>query len=65
MVKIKLFNVDSTPSVEEVEQKVNSFLEQNDGEIIVREIHYDTMTPNPNNTVWKSWTVMVVYEEKK
>lgn len=62
MVQIKLFNETSTPSPEGLERMVNEFLQENEGKIEVKEIRHDTMTPNPNNTLWKSWTIMIVYE---
>lgn len=62
MVQIKLFNEKSTLSPEGLERMVNEFLQENEGKIEVKEIRHDTMTPNPNNTLWKSWTIMIVYE---
>ncbi|MBR6416934.1 MAG: hypothetical protein IKS22_12665 [Bacteroidales bacterium] len=50
--------------MEKFEQKINKFLEENDGKIILKDIKYTAMYPNPNNSAWVSWTVMVIYETK-
>ena len=60
MTQIKLF-MDKTPYMEQFEEKVNKFLQENADKIIVKDIKYTAETPNPNNSVWKSWTAMVVY----
>lgn len=62
MTQIKLFNIESRPEVSTAEKEVNMFLAENEGKIVVKEIKYEAVTPNPNNTIWKNWTFMVVYE---
>lgn len=60
-IKIKLFKA-KTPKIEDIEIEVNSFLKENSEAITVRDIKYTAVSPNPNNTAWTEWTVMVVYE---
>lgn len=64
MTQIKLF-MDRTPDMESFEKKVNDFLKENDGTIQVRDIKYTAEAPNPNNSVWKNWTAMVIFETNK
>lgn len=59
-MRIKLFH-SNTPDYSEVEKKVNDFLEENAGMIEVKDIKYTAVSPNPNNTKWVNWTVMIVY----
>lgn len=63
MTQIKLF-CEKTPEMKEFEKRINEFLKENDGNIIVKDIKYTAESPNPNNSVWKNWTVMVIYEIK-
>ena len=63
MTQIKLF-AEKTPEMEKFETKVNAFLKENDGKISIKDIKYTADSPNPNNSVWKNWTVMVIYETK-
>ena len=63
MTQIKLF-MDKTPEMEKFESKVNAFLKENEEKIIVRDIKYTAESPNPNNSAYKAWTVMVVYDTK-
>jgi hypothetical protein len=56
--------MDKTSEMEKFESKVNAFLKENEDKIIVRDIKYTAESPNPNNSVWKAWTVMIVYETK-
>ena len=65
MTQIKLFMDKTTPYMEKFEEKVNKFLQENADKIIVKEIKYTAESPNPNNSVWKNWTAMVVYEVKE
>lgn len=51
--------------MESFEKKVNDFLKENDGTIQVRDIKYTAEAPNPNNSVWKNWTAMVIFETNK
>lgn len=60
--KIKLF-AEQTSDLEKLEEKVNKFLRDNHGSITVKDIKYTAESPNPNNSAWKNWTVMVIYEE--
>ena len=63
MIQIKLF-AEKTPEMEKFENKINAFLKENDGKIIMKDIKYSAESPNPNNSVWKNWTAMVIYETK-
>ena len=60
MTQIKLFNA-KTPKIEDMENKVNDFLAENDGKITVRDIKY-TGEQSGNSSVWVNWTAMVVYD---
>lgn len=53
-----------TPDMEAFEKKVNDFLKDNEGKIQVRDIKYTAESPNPNDSVLKNWTAMVIYETK-
>ena len=64
MVQIKLFQ-EKTPDLEVFENQVNEFLQQHSQEIKVVDIRYTAESPNPNNSVWKNWTAMLVYETEK
>ncbi len=64
MTQIKIF-MDKTPDMESFEKKVNDFLKENGGKIQVRDIKYTAESPNPNNSVWKNWTAMVIYDTCK
>jgi hypothetical protein len=59
MIQIKLF-AEKTPEMEKFENKINAFLKENDGKIIIKDIKYSAESPNPNNSVWKNWTAMVI-----
>ena len=61
MVQIKLFR-DRTPEMEKFEKQVNTFLSENKDTIIVKDIKYTADYPNPHNSAWQNWTVMVIYE---
>ena len=64
MTQIKFF-IDKTPDMESFEKKVNDFLKENEGKIVVRDIKYSAESSNPNNSVWKNWTAMVIFETNK
>ena len=61
MTQIKLFT-EKTPELEKIEKQINAFLKDNDGKILVKDIKYTAESPNPNNSLWKNWTVMIIYE---
>ena len=61
MTQIKLFT-ETTPEMEKIEKKINAFLKDNDGKILVKDIKFSAESPNPNNSAWKYWTVMIIYE---
>ena len=61
MVQIKLLR-DHPPEMEKFEKLVNNFLSEHKDTIIVKDIKYTADYPNPNNSAWQSWTVMVIYE---
>lgn len=63
MTQIKLFS-EKTPDMEKFEKRINEFLKENDGNIIVKDIKYTVASPNTSNSVWKNWTVMIIYETK-
>ena len=63
-MKIKLFQ-SKTPNLEDIEKQVNDFLSEKAEKINVKDIKYTASWPNPNNSVWVSWTVMVVYEDNQ
>ena len=56
--------MEKTPELEVFESKVNKFLKENEGRIIVKDIKYTAESPNPNNSVWKLWTAMIMFEVK-
>ena len=64
MVQVKLFQ-EKTPDLKVFEKQVNEFLQQHSQEIKVVDIRYTAESPNPNNSVWKNWTAMLVYETAK
>ena len=64
MVQVKLFQ-EKTPDLKVFENQVNDFLQQHSQEIKVVDIRYTAESPNPNNSVWKNWTAMLVYETEK
>ena len=51
--------------MESFEKKVNDFLKENEEKIVVRDIKYTAESPNPNNSAYKNWTAMVIYEPSK
>ena len=64
MVQVKLFQ-EKTPYLEVFEKQVNVFLQQHNKDIKVVDIRYTAESPNPQNSVWKNWTAMLVYETEK
>lgn len=63
MTQIKLFK-DKTPDMVKFESSVNEFLKENEDKIIVRDIKYTSEKPNPHNSAWDIWTVMIIYDLK-
>lgn len=63
MTQIKLFK-DQTPDMDKFESKVNDFLKENEDKIIVKDIKYTSVKPNPHNSAWDSWTAMIIYDIK-
>ena len=61
MVQIKLFR-DHTPDMEKVEKQVNTFLREQEGRIVVKDIKNTADYVTPHNSAWQNWTVMVIYE---
>ena len=61
MVQIKLFR-DHTPDMEKFEKQINTFLREQEGRIVVKDIKYTADYVNPNNSAWQNWTVMAIYE---
>ena len=64
MEQIKLFQ-EKTPDLAKFEAQVNTFLKDNEGKILVKDIKYNAISPNPNNSSWMIWTAMVRYEVLK
>ena len=64
MVQVKLFQ-EKTPYLEVFEKQVNEFLQRYSKDIKVVDIRYTAESPNPQNSVWKNWTAMLVYETEK
>lgn len=62
-MSIKLFH-SNTPDLAEMEKMVNGFLEENAGKIEAKDIKYTATSPNPHNTKWVDWTVMIIYEPR-
>lgn len=74
MTQIKIFtektynSKDAGPKAlltDDLQKKVNDFLADNAGKIIVKDIKYSVQSPNPHqklNLDIKEWTVMVIYE---
>lgn len=61
--QIKLFmNEKGTSDWKKIEHDVNVFLATFKDSIKVLDIKYTTSEPNPDNPLWKNWTVMVIYE---
>lgn len=48
--------------MEKFEKKINDFLSEHKGTIIVKDIKYTADYVNPNNSAWQNWTAMVIYE---
>ena len=63
MTQIKLFK-DQTPDMDKFESKVNDILKENEDKIIVKDIKYTSVKPNPHNSAWDSWTAMIIYDIK-
>lgn len=61
MEQIKLFQ-EKTPELTKFEAQVNAFLAEQADKIIVKDIKYTAVTPNPGNSIWVIWTAMVRYE---
>lgn len=61
MVQIKLFR-DKTPDIDKFEKQINTFLREQEGRIVVRDVKYTADYPNPANAAWQNWTAMVIYE---
>ena len=61
MVQIKLFR-DHTPEMEKFEKQINTFLREQEGRIVVKDIKYTADYVTPNNSAWQNWTAMVIYE---
>ena len=53
MVQIKLFR-DRTPDMEKVEKQINTFLSEQEGRIVVKDIKYTADYVNPNNSAWQN-----------
>ena len=76
MTQIKIFTETTYRSKEagpkalladDLQKKVNDFLADNAGKIIVKDIKYSVQSPNPHqilNLNITDWTVMVIYETK-
>lgn len=48
--------------IEQLTQEVNDYLAENEGKIILKDIKYKILSPNPNNIKIKDWVIMLVYD---
>jgi hypothetical protein len=48
--------------MEKVEKQINTFLREQEGRIVVKDIKYTADYVNSNNSAWQNWTAMVIYE---
>ena len=71
MTQIKIFTETTYQSsgagpgafkIEQLSQEINDFLADNDGKIILKDIKYRILCPNPNNLKIKEWVIMLVYD---
>jgi hypothetical protein len=63
MTQVKLFS-EKTFQPEQIEKKINGFLQENEGKIIVKDIKYTSENSGASSNSWRSWTFMVIYEVK-
>ena len=63
MDQIKIFR-EKACDMSVPEKKVNDFLAENEGKIVVKDIKYQADTINPNNAIWAIWNIMIWYETK-
>ena len=50
---------------DDLQKKINDFLAENAGKIVVKDIKYSVQSPNPHqilNLNIKEWIIMVIYE---
>ena len=76
MTQIKIFTETThsskeagpnAPLTEDLQKKVNDFLNENADKITVKDIKYSVQSPNPHqilNLNVKCWIVMVIYDTK-
>ncbi len=58
--QIRIFNSEgASPDCKKIEKEVNAFLDMHKDKMKVKDIKYSAET---NNSTWKNWTVMVIYE---
>jgi hypothetical protein len=74
MTQIKIFTEKTynskdagpkAPVIDDLQKKVNDFLAENAGKIVVKDIKYSVQSPNPHqilNLNIKEWIIMVIYE---
>lgn len=74
MTQIKIFTETTfrskeagpnAPLTDDLQKKVNDFLAENDGKIVVKDIKFTIQSPNPHqilNLNVKRWTIMIIYD---
>ena len=74
MTQIKIFTETTfrskeagpnAPLTDDLQKKVNDFLAENDGKIVVKDIKFTIQRPNPHqilNLNVKRWTIMIIYD---
>ncbi len=64
MTQIKIFinTKEAANYHEQLEKEVNGFLKENEGKIMVKDIKYTSNEINPDNPLWRNWSVMVIYD---
>jgi len=71
MTQIKIFTETTYQSsgagpgafkIEQLTQEINDYLADNDGKIILKDIKYKILSPNPHNLSIKEWVIMLVYD---
>lgn len=61
MTQVKIFH-EHTCKLEDIENKINRFLAENEGKIVVRDIKHTVTNPNPRNHIWQIWDAVLIYD---
>lgn len=62
MIQIKIFS-GHQHGTETIENKVNTFLKENEGKIMFKDIKYLEQPKEHSGNGWHEWTVVIVYEQ--